>query len=125
MKKDIIGIFIIMQFFFIIFPFSIIAENDFEDIPIKTKNCQIELDGLFVNAFHFLYRKTHGENNYSIVISIMKFKDADVSINNGEWNEQGCGILFVYRYNGIYNNNYNKDTISINGKALYLHLNIE
>ena len=85
----------------------------------------IELDGILLIAFHFKYRKTLCESNYSLRMSIMKFKDEDILINNGEWNKQGHGILFVYRYNDLYDHNYTTGTISMNGKARFLHLNIE
>jgi len=58
-------------------------------------------------------------------MSIIKFNDAYISINNGELNKQGQVILFVYLLNVIYYHNYIKDTISMNRKTRFLRLYME
>jgi hypothetical protein len=127
MKKKIIGIFVCILLIAVLFPRFVIAEIEEEasDDSITTINCHIELDGTFVNAFHFRYRKIIGENKYSLRMSIIKFTDADISVNYGERNEHGSGKLFVYRYNGVYNHDYDNDTIAMNGKAWFLHIDMK
>ena len=127
MKKKIIVIFVCMLLIVVLFPLSVIAEIEEEasDDSITTTNCHIELDGTFVNAFHFRYRKIIGENKYSSRMSIIKFTDADISINDGERNEHGSGKLFVYRYNGVYDHDYDYDNIAMNGKAWFLHIEMK
>ena len=127
MKTKIIGILILTLLFTVLFPLSVTAEIEEEasDDSITTTNCHIELDGTFVSAFHFKYRKAIGENKYSLRMSIIKFTDADISVNDGELNEHGSGILFVYRYKGVYDIDYDNDTIAMNGKAWFLNIDMK
>ena len=64
MKTKIIGILILTLLFTVLFPLSVTAEIEEEasDDSITTTNCHIELDGTFVSAFHFKYRKSICEN---------------------------------------------------------------
>ena len=55
-------------------------------------------------------------------MSIIRFSEADVSINDGEITECGSGILFLYRYRGIYDHDSLNDSLIINGDASFLKL---
>jgi hypothetical protein len=92
--------------------------------PIS-EHYQIELNGEFLNAFHFNYRKTTFVDTYSIGLSFINFKNAYVSINNGEINEYGNGLLFLFRFRGIYIHDSNEDNLIINGEASFLKLNMK
>jgi len=92
------------------------------DVNYISKNYQIELYGKFGNAIHFNYRKTIIKDIYSIGMSIIRFNDADVSINDGELTDYGNGILFLYRYRGIYDHDSIGDTLIIDGNASFLKL---
>jgi len=100
----------------------------YENYNINTgliKNGTIKLYGTFDGAIHFRYRKIIGEDKYFIGISIIRFKDADVDINEGEFNYHGSGILFVYRYRGLYDHNLETGSLSIDGKGLLINLKIK
>jgi hypothetical protein len=55
-------------------------------------------------------------------MSIIRFSEADVSINDGEITEYGSGLLFLYRYKGIYDHDSIKDSLIIDGSASFLKL---
>jgi len=127
MRQKIVCILLVMLLITVFFPLSVTSEIEEEasDDLITTTNFHIELDGTFVSAFHFKYRKAIGENIYSLRMSIIKFTDADISVNDGDINYHGSGILFVYRYKGVYNVDYDNDTILMNGKAWFLRIDMK
>jgi hypothetical protein len=97
-------------------------EQEKYDLSYISKNYKIELNGKFDRAIHFIYRKTINKDEYSIGISIIRFNDAEISINDNEINEYGNGILLLYRYRGIYDHDSMKDTLIINGSASFFKL---
>jgi hypothetical protein len=97
-------------------------EQEKYDLNFISKNYKIELNGKFDRAFHFIYRKTINKDEYSIGISIIRFNEAEISINDGEITEYGNGILLLYRFRGIYDHDSMEDTLIINGIASFLKL---
>jgi len=80
----------------------------------------IELDGYFNSAHHLLFFKNSMSNIHSIIMSFIRFKDADIYINHDEFCDNDDGILFFCFYKGIYEHDSNEDTLIMNGDALYL-----
>ena len=99
-----------------------IEEKGTDGLIFISKSYNIELNGKFVRAFHFLYHKTIIKDTYSIGMSIIRFSEADVSINDGEITEYGSGLLFLYRYRGIYDHDSINDSLIIDGSASFLKL---
>ena len=127
MNLKIVGLLVGMLLIALLFPLSGAAgiEEDEVDNSITIINGHIKLDGTFVNAFHFKYRKALSKDNYSLRMSIIKFIDAEISVNDNEWIAYGSGRLFIYRYNGLYDHNNDNNNLSMNGKARFLYIDMQ
>jgi hypothetical protein len=98
------------------------SEKEFHCNKIISKKYHIELEGYFDKAFHFIYLRNPVNDIHLLMMSIIRFDDADVSINYNEFCNQGSGILFICFYNGVYKHNSDKETLIINGDAWYLNI---
>ena len=84
----------------------------------------IEFDGICNMFFHFLYRTQQNtivnptKNVVKTELSLILFQDAHISINHGEINQHGTGLLILSRYTGEYDLDYDEHTLIIEGKAL-------
>jgi hypothetical protein len=95
-------------------------EKESDSKNIISNKYHIELDGYFGKAYHLLYFKNPNNQVLSLMMSIIRFDDAKISINNDEFCNDDDGILFVCLYNGIYNHDSDEDTLTMNGDAWYL-----
>jgi hypothetical protein len=97
-------------------------ESEIIDNEIISDNYHIELDGYFDKAFHFMYLKNPVNDIHSLMMSFIRFNDADISINGNEWSDHGNGVLFICLYNGVYDHDSSEDTLIMNGDALFLKI---
>jgi hypothetical protein len=93
-------------------------DNSYDKIILN--HYHIELDGYFNRAHHLLFFKNPVSNLHSIMMSFIRFKDADISINNDEFCNNDDGILFICFYNGLYDHDSKQDTLVMDGDAFYL-----
>ena len=108
--KKVFGIFVCMLFVVVCCSSSVTAEVEKgAGNAGSVTNGTIELDGTFAGAFHILYHKAIGQDRYGLGMSIIKFADADISINDGEFDECGSGVLFVFHYRGIYDHDIEEE----------------
>lgn len=103
---------------------SDLIENEKESHynKILSNKYHIELDGYFDRAFHFMYFRNPVNDIYSLMMSVIRFDDADVSINDNEWSDHGNGVLFIFFYNGVYDHDSSEDTLIMNGDAWFLKI---
>jgi hypothetical protein len=120
------SIFVSMLFIFTIISVNVSASinEDTEIIDNKTKSTKyhIELDGYFDKAYHFIYSKNPVNDICSLIMSVIRFNDADISINDHEWSDHGSGTLFIIRYNGLYDHDSLEDTLIMDGDARFLKI---
>lgn len=124
--KKIFEIFVCMLFVVVCCSLSVTAEAEKDAGNVgSVTNGTIELDGTFAGAFHILYHKAIGKGNYGLGMSIIKFTNADININDGEFDECGSGVMFVFHYRGIYDHDIEEDTLSMNGRAWFVQVNMD
>jgi hypothetical protein len=100
--------------------YQINKESDHNNI--LSDNYHIELDGYFDGAYHFVFIRNPLNNIHSIMMSLIKFEDAEVNINYNELTDHGDGILFICVYNGLYDHDSSDDTLIMSGDAWYLKI---
>ena len=123
-NNKIFSFFVSMLFIFTIMSVNVFASEESEIIENKiiSTNYHIELVGYFNRAFHFIYIKNPVNDIHSLMMSIIRFNDADVLINDNEFCNQGSGILFIFLYSGVYDHDSIEDTLIMNGDALFLKI---
>jgi hypothetical protein len=95
-------------------------EKESDSNNIISNKYHIELDGYFGKAYHILYLKNPNNQVLSLMMSIIRFDDAKISINDDEFCNDDDGILFVCFYKGMYDHDSSLDTLVMNGDAAYL-----
>jgi len=130
-NKKIIVTFVMMLFIGMIFTNTALSlkEKKIDTSKNIFKNSlslrdKISLDGEFNGGFHLLYHKTIIPGNYQLGMSFIRFKNADVNLNNGEIIDHGNGLLLVIGYYGFYDHDYDTNSITLDGKAWYVKLNM-
>jgi hypothetical protein len=124
MKQKIIGMLVVMLSFSIMVSSAIAAVGtDVYDRGLLSMDT-IELNGTCPFIFHRLYVRNPVTKVTFIRSSIIRFADADIVVNGGELNEHGSGVLLLICYIGEYDFHYDDKTLSIDGKALFIHVNM-
>ena len=85
-NKKIFSFLVCILFIFAIMSVNVFADSkenpEMIDNKIISTNYHIELDGYFDKAFHFIYFKNPVNDICSLMMSVIRFNDADISIND-------------------------------------------
>jgi len=134
MKKINNSFFCLVFVMIMLFP-TVIASNitetnekkDFSQTSILIKDT-IEFNGICRMFLHFRYRTRANviinpdKNIVKTGLSFILFQNAEININNGEFNQYGSGILILFRFKGGYDLDYNEKTLQLHGQAIDVHV---